>query len=477
MIRIQQKIPFSDYPSLYDIVVPKDNKLRRINELVDFDFILEELQVNYSRDFGRTAIDPIVMFKYLVLKVIYGLSDVDVVEHSRYDMSFKYFLGLHPEDDVINPSSLSKFRKLRLKNMDLMNMLIGKTVGIAIEKGILKSNSIIVDSTHTTSRANSFAPVEILRKSTSALRMSVAGYTEKTLPQEYKLAELPEMLSYSKEMLAFVGEMEGIRELPDVKEKSNYLEEIIADIEDHYFTSEKDRDARVGHKSTEKSFYGYKTHMALTPERLIVGAVVTSGDKGDGPVLPELIDQAENNGMDVRTVIGDTAYSGQNNLEVCAEKNIELVAKLNPVITHGNKEESSIEGFIYNKDADAFQCRAGNLSKKFLYRRKNKNDTYRYRFDGCYKCPIKNSCTKPGAKTKSIHVRIINDIQKKQMEFEKSDRFKSLSKERYKIEAKNSELKNVYNYSRALSYGLQNMEMQGAVTIFVANLSRIIKMS
>ena len=40
-----------------------------------------------------------------------------------------------PENtDLINPSSLCKFRKLRLKDKDLLNLLIGKTVEIAIEK-------------------------------------------------------------------------------------------------------------------------------------------------------------------------------------------------------------------------------------------------------------------------------------------------------------------------------------------------------
>ena len=68
-------------------------------------------------DNGRVAEDPIRMFKYLLLKTIYTLSDVDVVEHSRYDLSYKYFLGMMPEDDVINPSSLCKFRRMRLKDM------------------------------------------------------------------------------------------------------------------------------------------------------------------------------------------------------------------------------------------------------------------------------------------------------------------------------------------------------------------------
>ncbi len=45
------------------------------------------------------------MFKYLLLKAIFNISDVDLVERSKYDMSFKYFLGMAPEDDVIDSSS------------------------------------------------------------------------------------------------------------------------------------------------------------------------------------------------------------------------------------------------------------------------------------------------------------------------------------------------------------------------------------
>jgi len=76
------------------------------------------------------------MFKYLLLKSIYDLSDADVVERSKYDMSFKYFLDMAPEEEVIDSSSLSKFRKLRLKDMNLLDMLIDKTVQIALDKGI-----------------------------------------------------------------------------------------------------------------------------------------------------------------------------------------------------------------------------------------------------------------------------------------------------------------------------------------------------
>ncbi len=78
--------------------------LRQLNELVDFSFEYEELKERYCLDNGKNAIARIQMFKYLLMKSIFELSDVDIVERSKYDMSFKYFLDMAPEKSVIDAS-------------------------------------------------------------------------------------------------------------------------------------------------------------------------------------------------------------------------------------------------------------------------------------------------------------------------------------------------------------------------------------
>lgn len=70
MIRQQQTLVLSPYAALYDIVVPKDNMLHQINELVDFTFIYEELEEKYCLVNGRNAIDPIRLFKYWKLNIV-----------------------------------------------------------------------------------------------------------------------------------------------------------------------------------------------------------------------------------------------------------------------------------------------------------------------------------------------------------------------------------------------------------------------
>ena len=126
----------SPYIALYDIIIPKDHELRQLNELVDFSFVDDMLRDTYTLDNGRPGYRPQVMFKYLMLKRMYELSDRDVVSRAMTDMAFKYFLGIAPEADVIDPSSLTKFRKQRMKDDTIMDTLIARSVAIARENGI-----------------------------------------------------------------------------------------------------------------------------------------------------------------------------------------------------------------------------------------------------------------------------------------------------------------------------------------------------
>ena len=135
--------------------------------------------------------------------------------------------------------------------------------------------------------------------------------------------------------------------------------------------------------------------------------------------------------------------------------------------------------FEYNKDADRYICPAGVISTKGTVTKDKPNNNcrirYRWRATACSTCAMRNECLH-GCKTKTINIRVFSDSHREQMEFQKTQKFRELSRERYKIEAKNAELKNAHGYDRAASYGISAMELQGAVTIFVVNLKRIMKM-
>jgi len=480
MINTQQKMVISRYSELYDILISKDNLLRQIKELVDFSFVLDELSKNYDLNQGRKAKDPIQMFKYLLLKDMYEISDSDLVERTRCDMSFKYFLDLAPEEiDLIHPSLLTKFRRLRLKNIELLDLLITKTVEIAMEQGIQLGKAIIVDATHTGSRYHQRSAEEVLLERAKKLRKEVYGVDEsfkERFPKKIVNPSLDDVVNYCDRIVEVIEESPKLCIRDNIQQRLNYLKEGLDDTES-VLESIGDSDARLGHKSKDDSFFGYKTHLGMTEERLITAAIITTGEKGDGPELEQLIEKSKANGIEVKEVIGDTAYSGKDNLEYTSGNDIKMIAKLNPVISQGTRKKK--DEYIFNKDAGLFVCPGGHLAmRKGRTGKKNTNNnqvtTYYFDIEKCKKCTQRDGCYKEGAKSKTYSVSIKSDTHKEQMVFEGTDYFKERYKERYMIEAKNSELKNRHGYDQAISSGLVGMTIQGAMAIFNVNIKRIL---
>ena len=58
MLKSQQELNFSQYTDLYDKLIPQDHLFRKINELIDFSFIRDDLKDKYCPDDGRTAEVP-----------------------------------------------------------------------------------------------------------------------------------------------------------------------------------------------------------------------------------------------------------------------------------------------------------------------------------------------------------------------------------------------------------------------------------
>jgi len=489
MLKQQHELPLSPYSHLYDLLVPKDNVLRKMSDLCDFSFIYDELLSKYCLDNGRNAKDPIMMFKYLVLKMKTGLSDEDLVAHTLYDLSFKYFLGLTPETtDLIHPTSLTKFRRERLKDANLLQMLIGKTIAIAKAHDIKLSGVIIVDSTHTQACYGMHKPIEVLRMQEKNLEHAMEGIDkDKYLPDmpkhENPEHDLQVEVDYCIKLIEYLRQHEELKSFQAIQERINNIAESLDDLKAEGEIA-LDKDARIGHKSPTHTFNGYKSHLAMDKDtRLITASVVTSGEVADGPQLQALIEQTEAAGAEVNAIIGDTAYAPETNINLCKEKNIPLYSKLNPIISDGTRKDD--KGFFLNKDSGLMVCPHGQqaLRKSHVTKRQkvkgkeytNNCITFYFDIEKCKTCPLRDGCYE-GAKTKTYSVTIEKDAHKEHRAFQETEEFKQMYHERYQIEAKNGELKTCYGYNKAESYGLQRMQLQSAVSIFTCNLQRIIRL-
>ena len=182
----QTEMELSPYQGLYDAIIPKDHILRRLKENIDFSFVNPMLKKQYCEHFGRPAKEPEMIFKLLFLKKLYDLSDERVISSSQTDMAYKYFLGLAPEDKIIDPCLLTKFRKTRITE-DILEELLKETIQQAISKGLVKSGTIIVDATHVEAAVNAKSPTQVLRELSKQFRKEI--YKHEFLVADHGSAE------------------------------------------------------------------------------------------------------------------------------------------------------------------------------------------------------------------------------------------------------------------------------------------------
>ncbi|MDX9918111.1 MAG: transposase, partial [Gudongella sp.] len=261
--------------------IPENHILKRINSVVDFSFINELLKDKYCINFGRPAKEPELMCKLLFLQHLYNLSDERVIEEAQLNLAYLYFLGLNPEDTLPDKSLLSKFRTQRLEETTLDN-IITEIVRQCVEQGIIESTSLSIDATHIQANTNRLTSERLMDHLARKIIKVYEQETGETLVDIPYTPEYRELEDYKKAKEIMKNHLEIIIEKTEEKithkEISttniiNKAKQILADpkfIQQRGVRSLIDEDARVGRKSREEPFYGYKTEFIMTTDERII---------------------------------------------------------------------------------------------------------------------------------------------------------------------------------------------------------------
>lgn len=474
----------SFHSELYELI-PEDHLLKKIDQTVDFSFIQEIVQESYCVYYGRPANEPELLLRLLFLQTLYDLSDERMTAEAQVNLAYKWFLGLNPEDSLPDSSQLSRFRRHRLGAGNVEKVLEA-IVKQCVEKKMIRSKAIILDSTHTHMNASKQTPLEVLQKAANRLARSVKKSETKlytSLPKKPKLENLTgeeqsrSALSYLAELGEYIeNRLPGVE--GSIKEKLAIAKQIV---EDERLLSKKgiqsavDPDARFGWKSSSKNFTGYKNHIAMTEEEIITKVNVTPGNENDGKQLKGLLEGSKE-WMEIEEVLADTAYSSKDNLKLIHGQEMKASIPLNPVV-YGVKEE---DPFQYDKESDKVMCPAGHWSiRKAKTGKKNSgtNQTYTFYFNTslCEKCPMKVGCYK-GTKQKTYSISIKSKEHLDQMAYLETEEYHQRKKIRLRIEHKNAEMKRFHGLTTAKYRGLFGMQIQLGLTAFVVNVKRMMKL-
>ena len=434
------------------------------------------------------------MFKLLFLQRLKNFSDREVIEEASQNLVYKFFLDLNPEDRLCDPSLLSKFRRNHIKEAGHLEQLLYGILAQMSEKGLLKDQTLLLDATHTKSHSAKENNTQQLQRLSKNLRRALYKQNpeiRKRFPNKpEKGADFNEELTYTKKLMQVIEQEDQSAWNKKTKQEYQRLKtqlKIIAAVEDSMPKklnrdsqplpqSQVDPDAKTGYKSEENSFFGYKSHIAMTGDRIITGIQVTSGEDSDGKYLPDLVEQSEANGASVKEVLADAAYGLTANLEYLKGKGITPCIRAKSLVADAERLEK--QGMIYNKDADTLQCRNGELAVKKTTSIDRGVVRHMYWFDvkKCQTCPYREGCYKAGAKTRTFSFKERETYQEEFLEFTDSEEYKTKIKERYKIEAKNAEMKWSHGLEYCIYRGLFGMQLQTYMTAIATNIKRMIKL-
>lgn len=474
--------------SIYSILynkIPENHTLKLINRAIDLSFVTDLLENSYNQYYGRPAKDPELMIRLLILQYLYNLSDEEVIEHSSLNLAYMWFLGINPEEDLPHPSLLSKFRVHRLNDITLDEIIV-EIVRQCVEKGIIEDTGISIDATHTEANTFKAIPERVMKHLAKKIFKT---YEEESgeLPEDIN-QNIPEykdikdhkeakkvMETYLKEEIKKIEDVVDIKENPKTTKVLKNTKEILDDpkfMEQKGARSIVDQEARVGHKSKTKHFFGYKTEYVMTTkERIITAVTVDSGEYVDGTNFNKLIDLTKKAGLTIEEVFGDKAYFRKPILDKIKEIEAKPYIPVSASVYRIDEEK-----FQYNKDSDQWFCSEGNntVSKKY-FKTKKGYEKYRYYFERekCRNCKKGSQCKYGTRVARVLEVSINTPEFFVYNQEQKTDEFKEKFKERACQEWKNGEMKNHHGLDRARGYGKRSMSIQAKLTAIAVNLKRI----
>src|SRR6266496_3936307 len=144
---------FMDQGGLFSYIapearVPANHPLRKIRELVRD--VLGELNRSLGKLYaseGRPSIPPEQLLSALLLQVFYGIrSERQLMEQLDYNLLYRWFVGLSPDDPVWDPTVFTKNRD-RLQNGEMFAKFMTKLLNHPQVKPLLSDEHFSVDGT------------------------------------------------------------------------------------------------------------------------------------------------------------------------------------------------------------------------------------------------------------------------------------------------------------------------------------------
>lgn len=423
-------------------LVPEDHLLRKIDRAVDLEFVRDRVRHLYCEDNGRPALDPVVLFKLLLIGYLFGIrSERQLMREVQCNAAYRWYLRLKLTDKVPDASTLSQNRRRRFRDSDVYQKLFDEVVELAMNRGLVTGEVLYSDATHLKANANKnkFDVVQVEVK-----------------PQQY-LAQLEEAIEQDRAA-------EGKRELKAARSGPKKKEIKV---------SRTDQDAGYMVREGKPKGFFYLDHRTVDGRHAIItDTYATPATVHDSvPYLGRLDRQRERFGFGVQAVGLDAGYATTAIAKGLEERGIYGVTGYRR-LNHGAGLFSKRK-FHYDADQDVYVCPNG---QRLRYRTTNREGYRQYHSDArqCRDCPLRLQCTRSRNMVKVVTRHVWQEARDRVDSHRLEARGRKIYERRKEtVERSFADAKQLHGHRYARMRGLGNVREQCLLAAMAQNIKKI----
>lgn len=447
-------------PKLYvsfslDAQVPPNHLVRRLAQAVEFGFV-HGLARRYYSEVGRPSVDPVVLFKLLLLGYLHNIpSERRLCEEASLNLAWRWFLGYELDEQIPDHSVLTKAR--RRFGIKVFEDFFAHIVELCEERGLVQGDVLFIDSTLIDANA-----------SQDSLR-SRALASQLRRPAE------------------FVRDLQAVNDPPPEPEPPRDRgpcgpkpeRQSVQASWRRSLVSTTDPDAELATRRDGRSRLAYKAQLVVDSGKANVITAIEVGPAGDSDASAtgRMLDKHyKTMGRPPRELVGDSGYGSDGAVRECLARDV--LPTLKSPSRLRSKDRFGPEDFTYVGERDVLICPAGHELHRAREHFVKGKTIYRPAQQGvCAECPLRAGCVSGKGDREVSRIWDASTLEQARAHHS-TRRGRQRFGHRFVVsERTNADLKGNHGFGRARFRGRASVQIQASMTAASFNIERLLKRS
>lgn len=260
-----------------DQLVPKEHLVRKIEKVMDYEWLYKRLEPYYCENNGRPGTDPVVLIKMVLIQHLFGIPSLrQTWREIEVNNAYRWFLGYSLLDNIPHFATVS-YAFCKRFPAELSEEIFSHILNKAINNRMVDASVIFIDGTQIKASANK-------KKSQKEQVAKVAKAYDEQLRREVNA----DRETHGKKPI----------EDNDNDEGSGLVEKTV---------STTDPDCGIFRKGEHKVEFAYEAHTICEKHGIVLDVEVTAGNVHDSLVFDPLYDRVRQK-FDTAVIAADAAY-------------------------------------------------------------------------------------------------------------------------------------------------------------------------